>query len=51
MGHWSNGPTWIEVAASQLGADLTDYGAAVATTGSVLAREFQDQKTTELGDH
>ena len=51
MGHWSNGPTWIEVAASQLGADLTDYGAAGATTGSVPAREFQGHNFTELGDH
>ena len=39
MGRWSNGPTWIEVAASQLGADLTDYGAGGATSGSVPARE------------
>ena len=25
-GRWSNGPTWIEIAASMLGVSLTDYG-------------------------
>ncbi len=39
MGRWSNGPTWIEVAASLLGVSLTDYGGGGATTGSVPARK------------
>lgn len=38
-GRWSNGPTWIEIAARQLGVNLTDYGAAGATTGIVPARK------------
>ena len=25
-GRWSNGPTWIEIAASMLAVPLTDYG-------------------------
>ena len=39
MGRWSNGPTWIEVAASLLGVSLTDFGGGGATTGSVPARK------------
>lgn len=41
MGRWSNGPTWIEFAASLLGVSLTDYGGGGATTGSVPARKPQ----------
>ena len=33
-GRWSNGPTWIEVAASLLGASLTDYGAGLCVPPS-----------------
>ena len=39
-GRWSNGLTWIEVAATRLGVKLEDYGAGGATTGSVPAREL-----------
>ena len=35
---WSNGKTWIEVAAAMLGQNLTNYGAGGATTGLVPAR-------------
>ena len=34
-GRWSNGPTWIEVAASLLGASLTDYGAGLLSTSHI----------------
>lgn len=43
QGRWSNGPVWIEIAARQLGVNLTDFGAAGATTGVVPAREILTQ--------
>lgn len=40
LGRWSNGPSWIEVAARQLSVNLRDYAASGATTGVVPARKF-----------
>lgn len=38
-GRWSNGPTWIEVAAMELGVNLNDYAVGGATSGSGGSRE------------
>ena len=37
LGRFSNGETWIEVAAKQLGVKLSNYAAGGATTGIVYS--------------
>ena len=47
-GRFSNGPTWIEVAARQLSVGLANYAAGGATTGVVIPSEANTKRTPLL---